>query len=250
MNAFLQLGQTLANLGSSAKRLQIDGDKQVRRVKAIILENLDRDIAMDLDARVHCGYCAEACQFSIGTNDPKLVPTRKLDLMRRVYRREASSLAPLRRFFTRGITAEELVEWELLFFDNCTECGRCTTICPMGINIARGVGIMREALSAAGHTPPEVLALQQEQQNQGTFLGAGSGQLRQASMGSGRVATDDGTDRVRPSCRSLPDAARNPCPVRRSAASMPAFHQTRSHRDGFFSRAMSGAFYGRRDVSI
>ncbi|QXX76532.1 (Fe-S)-binding protein [Methylovirgula sp. HY1] len=180
MNAFRQFGQALANLGKSAKRTQIDADEQVRRAKDIILEKLDRDVAMDLDACVHCGYCAEACQFAIDTDDPKLVPTRKLDLMRRVYRREASPLAPLRRIFTRDISAEELAEWELLCFDNCTECGRCTTICPMGINIARGVGIMREALSAAGHVPAEILALQQEQQDKGTFLGAGSDQLHQA----------------------------------------------------------------------
>ncbi len=180
MNAFRQLGQRLANLGQSAKRTQIDADEQVRRAKDMILEKLDRDIAMDLDACVHCGYCAEACQFAIGTDDPRLVPTRKLDLMRRVYWREASPLALLWRLFTHDITAEELAEWEFLCFDNCTECGRCTTICPMGINIARGVGIMREALSAAGHIPAEILALQQEQQNKGTFLGAGSEQLRQA----------------------------------------------------------------------
>lgn len=180
MNKFRQFGEALANLGQSAKRTPIDADEQVRRAKDVILEKLDRDVVMDLDACIHCGYCAEACQFSVDTNDPRLVPTRKLDLLRRVYRREAAPLAPLWRLLTHDITAEDLAEWEKLCFDNCTECGRCTTICPMGINIARDVGIMRQALSAAGHIPAEILALQQEQQNKGTFLGAGSEQLRQA----------------------------------------------------------------------
>lgn len=180
MNAFRQFGQALADLGKAAKRQHIEADEQVRRAKNVILEKIDRDVAMDLEACVHCGYCAEACQFAVDTDDPRLIPTHKLDLMRRVYRREAAPLAPLRRLYTRDITADDLAEWEELCFDNCTECGRCTTICPMGINIARNVGIMRQALSAAGHVPAEILALQQEQQERGSILGAGNEQLQQA----------------------------------------------------------------------
>ena len=118
MNKFRQFGQALANLGQSAIRPQIDADEQVRRAKDVILEELDRDVVMDLDACIHCGYCAEACQFSVDTNDPRLVPTRKLALMRRVYRREAAPLAPLWRLLTHDITAEDLAEWEKLCFDN------------------------------------------------------------------------------------------------------------------------------------
>lgn len=180
MNAFRQFGQALASLGKAAKRPHIEPDEQVRRAKNVILEKLDRDVVMDLDACVHCGYCTEACQFAVDQDDPRLAPTHKLDLMRRVYRREVAPLSWLRRLFARDITAEDLAEFEELCFDNCTECGRCTTICPMGINIARNVGIMRQALSAAGHVPAEVLALQQEQDATGGILGAHKEQLLQA----------------------------------------------------------------------
>lgn len=45
--------------------------------------------------------------------------------------------------------------------------------CPMGINIARGVNVMREALSEAGLVPLELMAVAQEQAGRGTVFGVG-----------------------------------------------------------------------------
>ena len=40
----------------------------------------------------------------------------------------------------RASPRSDLREWEELLFDTCTMCGRCTTVCPMGIDIASIVG--------------------------------------------------------------------------------------------------------------
>ena len=121
----------------------------------------------------------EACHFYQSTQDPKYTPTRKLDLLRRVHARESSAFAPIVRWFTRDISLEDLQEWQELVYDSCTECGRCSMVCPMGINIARGVNVMREALSEAGLAPLELMAVAQEQAGRGTVFGVGPAELAQ-----------------------------------------------------------------------
>jgi Fe-S oxidoreductase len=50
----------------------------------------------------------------------------------------------------------------------------------MGINIARGVNVMREALAAAGLVPDELLAVEQEQDGRGSVFGVGARELQAA----------------------------------------------------------------------
>ena len=118
-----------------------------------------------LQTCVHCGLCAEACHYYIGTEDPKYTPIRKLDLIKKVYKREYSPLRWLHRLYTPDITADELREWQPLVYDSCTECGRCSMICPMGIDIGglvaerpseEEVGAPRKAeVPDSPETPPE-----------------------------------------------------------------------------------------------
>ncbi len=145
-----------------------------------MLSKIDRQMAVDLESCVKCGYCSQACHFYAQTREAKYVPTRKLDLLRRVYGREVSPLKFVRRIFEKGITADELMQWQELVYDSCTECGRCSFACPMGINIARGVNVMREALAAAGMVPDEILAVEQEQDARGSVFGVGAKEMQAA----------------------------------------------------------------------
>lgn len=188
MTVFKQFQGAIAHLGEMAKPEPIADDERVVRAKAVMRRKTDRALALDLESCVNCGYCSEACHFYQGTQDPKYTPTRKLDLLRRVHAREGSAFAPINRLFTRDITLADLQEWQELVYDSCTECGRCSMVCPMGINIARGVNVMREALSEAGLVPLELMAVAQEQAGRGTVFGVGPAELAgvvQALRGQG-----------------------------------------------------------------
>jgi len=177
MAVFKQFQGAIAHLGEMAKPEPLADDERVARAKAVMRRKTDRSLALDLESCVNCGYCSEACHFYQGTQDPKYTPTRKLDLLRRVHAREAAAFAPITRLFTRDINLADLQEWQELVYDSCTECGRCSMVCPMGINIARGVNVMREALSEAGLVPLELMAVAQEQAGRGTVFGVGPAEL-------------------------------------------------------------------------
>jgi len=76
--------------------------------------------------------------------------------MRRVYKRHKAPLSGIKKMF--GLVPDEVSEdmlkdWEELLYDSCTLCGRCTIVCPMGIDIAGLVRKSREAMVAAGLVP-------------------------------------------------------------------------------------------------
>jgi Fe-S oxidoreductase len=122
-----------------------------------------------LEACVHCGLCAEACHFHQASGDPRHTPAYKLHPIAKVYKRQKWPLAWLG--LAPQVTEKELQEWEELLFDTCTMCGRCTTVCPMGIDIASIVGHARVAFAAAGLGPADLRAAADNSRDHGSPLG-------------------------------------------------------------------------------
>ena len=164
-------------LASMAPPSEMPDDQRVKNAKDVYLANLDGSMAIDLESCIHCGMCAEACHFYIATQDAKYTPIRKLDLLKRVYRRELSPMRWLHRLYTRDITADDLRDFEELVYDSCTECGRCSMICPMGIHIAGMVNVNRQAMTAAGIGPAELRAMDYEQCHNESVFGVGKDQF-------------------------------------------------------------------------
>lgn len=179
MDVFHGFLEAIQHLPEIAQPPVMTDAERVAKAKAVMRAKTDRSLALDLEACVNCGYCSESCHFFQSTQDAKYSPSRKLDLLRRVHARESSAFAPIKRLFVSDITVDDLKEWQELVYDSCTECGRCSMICPMGVNTARGVNVMREALYEAGMAPLELTAVAQEQAGQGTVFGVGPEQLQQ-----------------------------------------------------------------------
>jgi Fe-S oxidoreductase len=111
--------------------------------------------ALHMEACVRCGMCAEACHFYQATGEAKYTPVYKLEPFRQAYFREAGPFAPIVRALglVRKVTIDELQQWQQLIYDSCTMCGRCTMVCPMGIDIAELVKEARHGMFKAGLIP-------------------------------------------------------------------------------------------------
>ena len=127
------------------KQGDMDDKKRVDMAMYHFLKNFNTQTASYLDGCLHCGMCAEACHFHVRTDDPRYTPIWKIELFKRTYKRNVGPFAFFYRLLglKRQVTIEDLEEWQHLIYDSCTVCGRCSLVCPMGIDIAGLVSMAR-----------------------------------------------------------------------------------------------------------
>jgi Fe-S oxidoreductase len=110
-----------------------------------------RSVQLFLDACVRCGACADQCHFFLGTGDPKNMPVARAELLRKVYRRYFTTGGKLvgRLAGAEELSEQVLQEWYTYFYQ-CSECRRCATVCPMGIDTAELTAAAREVMASVG----------------------------------------------------------------------------------------------------
>ena len=110
-----------------------------------------RSLKVYLDACVHCGACADKCHYFIGTQDPLNMPVARQDLMRSVYRRYFTLPGKLfpKLVGARDLTRDVLDQW-YAYYNQCSECRRCSVFCPYGIDTAEVTMAAKEIMDAVG----------------------------------------------------------------------------------------------------
>jgi Fe-S oxidoreductase len=111
-----------------------------------------RSLKVFMDSCVHCGACSDKCHYYIGTQDPKNMPVARQDLMRSVYRRYFTLPGKLfpKLVGARDLTKDVLDDW-YTYYNQCSECRRCSVFCPYGIDTAEVTMAGREILDAVGY---------------------------------------------------------------------------------------------------
>ncbi|HTT12389.1 MAG TPA: (Fe-S)-binding protein [Burkholderiaceae bacterium] len=111
-----------------------------------------RSLKVFMDACVHCGACSDKCHYFIGTQDPKNMPVARQDLMRSVYRRYFTLPGKFlpKLVGARDLTKDVLDEW-YTYFNQCSECRRCSVFCPYGIDTAEVTMAAKEILDHVGY---------------------------------------------------------------------------------------------------
>ena len=126
-------------------------DKGINALKG----QVDSTVAAFFSSCVHCGMCADACLFYTEIGDPAATPINKTEPLRRIWKSEYTLQGRIGKMF--GLTAKVddalLTKWETAVYDNCTLCGRCSMVCPVGIDIALLIRKTREGMAASGHAP-------------------------------------------------------------------------------------------------
>jgi Fe-S oxidoreductase len=110
-----------------------------------------RSLRVYMDACVHCGACSDKRHYFLGTGDPKNMPVARQDLMRKVYRRYFTFAG---KYFPKLVgavdfTKEVLDDW-YSYYNQCSECRRCSVFCPYGIDTAEVTMAAREIMDSIG----------------------------------------------------------------------------------------------------
>jgi len=131
-----------------------------------------RNLKVQLDSCVHCGNCADACQFFLGTGDPRNMPVARQDLLRSVYKKYFTTAGKL----MPGLTNADFLDEDLLnlwytYFYQCSECRRCAYFCPYGIDTAEITMAAREIMAHIGLGTKYVTEVVAKVYNTGNNLG-------------------------------------------------------------------------------
>ena len=96
-----------------------------------------------IETCVHCGLCSEACHFYLShDNDPRFSPVGKVK----------QTIWPMIR--KRGkVDTDFLRQAAIIAHTQCNMCKRCVQYCPMGIDIAYMISIVRRIVHKLGITP-------------------------------------------------------------------------------------------------
>jgi Fe-S oxidoreductase len=138
-------------------------------------------MALALESCVHCGQCAEACQFYVQTGEARYTPIHKVELLKQSYHREMGPFAFAYKMLGLApkLDVATLTEWQDLVYDSCNMCGRCSLICPMGIDIADLVEQTRHGMYEAGLAPADFLgAIAEKERATGSPFGLTSEKFR------------------------------------------------------------------------
>ena len=120
---------------------------------------IDSKVKTFFSSCVHCGICAESCLFFTETGDPRYTPIYKTLPLRKVWKEEYTFWGKLSKSLglSKSLTEQDLADWEPLVYDGCTMCGRCSMVCPMGIDIAYIIQKVKLGLAAADYSPNDLV---------------------------------------------------------------------------------------------
>ena len=156
-------------MSSIGKPAELPPDWKPRILKKLgdlLRERRSLRVAMDTCAR--CGACAAQCHYFLGTGDPNNMPVARAELLRKVYKRHFTLPGKL----GAGVELDEKVlnQW-FLYYYQCSQCRRCATFCPFGIDTAEITAAVREAMAEIGLATKYVVEVIKKANEIGNNLG-------------------------------------------------------------------------------
>lgn len=132
-------------------------------------------VASQLEACTRCGMCAEACPYYVATGKPEYAPVWKVEPLRRAYEQRftLAGKAKVALGVEKALSDDDLKTWSKIDFNACSVCGKCSAVCPMGIEISSLIATVRAGITAAGYTPAGLLEKADTQARTGSPNGAG-----------------------------------------------------------------------------
>jgi len=120
-----------------------------------LAKRLDGRLLTHLNSCVHCGLCAESCHYYLSENKTSYIPGKKIGLLSDIYKRYhtiAGKLIP-KLVGARDFDEQTIEELTDLAFGSCSMCGRCTSHCSIGVDIAFLIRTARSILIEMNKVP-------------------------------------------------------------------------------------------------
>jgi Fe-S oxidoreductase len=139
----------------------------------VLRSEVDSKVKSFFSSCVNCGICAESCLFYTETRDPRYTPIYKTEPLRKLWRNEYSLWGKITSAvgISRPMTESDLTDWEELVYDGCSMCGRCSMVCPVGVDISGMIFKVKHALSKAGISPEGLVGATQRAVDIGSPMG-------------------------------------------------------------------------------
>ena len=117
-------------------------------------------VAASLEACVRCNLCAETCHVFLADGESASAPAAKVQQVAALYRRYRTVSGALFPRLTGARALDDAALAELVDggFGRCTQCGRCTLNCAVGLDPAGAIGFGRSLVAAAGKVPAGIQA--------------------------------------------------------------------------------------------
>ncbi len=138
-------------------------------------KKLNRQMVGSLVACVHCGLCTDSCHYVLANpDDPSYAPAAKADKIRTLFKRHFDWTGRVLPWWVHAkslYTDEDLEDLKDTVFGKCTNCRRCTTNCPMGVDLATFNRMARGLLVSVGVMPEGVAVVSKDQWEIGNQMG-------------------------------------------------------------------------------
>jgi len=134
--------------------------EQINKALSIIKQQKDSKLISHLNACVHCGLCGTSCMYYLATDDPKMMPAYKVDIVASIFRRYCTVFGKILPSWVKAREMNEYTVNEMIdaLFGSCTMCGRCVKHCSIGVDIPFIVRIGRMMLAALDAVPASLQA--------------------------------------------------------------------------------------------
>jgi Fe-S oxidoreductase len=134
--------EPIADIGLDETIKKLTPEKIEKTIKAVIGGRVARIKAV-LETCIHCGLCAEACQWYLSNDkDPTYAPVAKMRM---------TIWEMIRRDFK--VDAEFIKQSARIVFTECNICHRCSLYCPYGLDVTYIIGMVRRICFLLGVIP-------------------------------------------------------------------------------------------------
>ena len=139
----------------------------------VLRSEIDSKVESFFSSCVNCGICAESCLFYTETQDPRYTPIYKTEPLRKLWQKEYSFWGKLSSALgiSKPMTESDLADWEELVYDGCSMCGRCSMVCPVGVDISMVIFKVKHGLAKAGISPEGLVGATQRAVDIGSPMG-------------------------------------------------------------------------------